>query len=106
MIPKIATALADHGMEAATRTGYISTHRSQKEDRVHERKTESIRGDAFVVCSASSIQSPVMLAGEGVTSASPADLRRGGLALELDVAFLGDRRLFDRHHLPFHLSEF
>src|SRR3954447_11723208 len=77
MITKIATAVADHGMEAATRTGYISTHRSQNEDRVHERKTESIPGDAFVVCSASSIQSPLMLAGEGVTSSSPA-ARSGG----------------------------
>src|SRR5437899_10690250 len=43
-IMKIATAVVDHGMEAATRTGYMSTQKSQNEDRVADKKSE----DTFV----------------------------------------------------------
>jgi len=39
-IIKIATAVVDHGMEAATRTGYMSTQKSQNEDRVADKKRE------------------------------------------------------------------
>jgi hypothetical protein len=34
MIIKMATAVVDHGMDAATRTGYMSTQKSQNGDRV------------------------------------------------------------------------
>ena len=40
IIIKIATAVVDHGMEAATRTGYMSTQRSQNGDRVAAKKSE------------------------------------------------------------------
>src|SRR5262245_31125620 len=40
MIMKIVTAVVDHGMEAATTTGYMSTQRSQNRDRVADRKSE------------------------------------------------------------------
>src|SRR5207247_5970610 len=43
-IIKIATAVVDHGIEAATRTGYMSTQRSQNGDRVADKKSE----DTFV----------------------------------------------------------
>jgi len=41
-IIKIATAVVDHGMEADTRTGYMSTQKSQNEDRVADKKRENI----------------------------------------------------------------
>src|SRR2546429_7084358 len=41
-IIKIATAVVDHGIEAATRTGYMSTQRSQNGDRVADKKREDI----------------------------------------------------------------
>src|SRR5450756_832994 len=42
-IMKIATAVVDHGMEAATRTGYMSTQMSQNGDRIADKKSEDTR---------------------------------------------------------------
>ena len=53
-IIKIATAVVDHGMEAATRTGYMSTQKSQNEDRVADKKSEETLPRCCVDSSAAS----------------------------------------------------
>ena len=42
-IIKATTAVVDHGREAATKAGYMSTQRSQNGDRIADKKSESIR---------------------------------------------------------------
>jgi len=63
IIIKIATAVVDHGMEAATRTGYMSTQRSQNGDRVADKKSEDTLARFCVDLSAAStmfIQLPLL----------------------------------------------
>src|ERR1700730_16774228 len=63
IIIKIATAVVDHGIEAATRTGYMSTQRSQNGDRVADKKSEDTLARLCVDLSAAStmlIQLPLM----------------------------------------------
>jgi hypothetical protein len=55
IIIRTATAVVDHGMEAATRTGYISTEKNHNRDRIADVKGEGILAGCWVDLAASTM---------------------------------------------------